>query len=145
LFQQALTIYQSNGVQHMVHRIRRDARLIDRYQNNRDFVAFINAFADRTQPLPTGWQQMMVSGGGVDQIVFVDHTQRKTTLFDPRLPYRPVFATGGARRRTRSAPNGRSGATQNVNLLGVSQENLHSFASTRVLIVCRRRTTTMAM
>lgn len=121
-FQQAMSIYQSsNSVKHMLHRIRHDddgANRLDRYQNNREFVAFINAFADRTQPMPSGWQQMLVNNE--QPIIFVDHKRRKTTLIDPRLPYRPVFAsttstsygrTSGARRRTRSAPNGRSSST----------------------------------
>lgn len=40
----------------MVGKIRRDSSTFDKYQHNRDLVAFINMFADHSADLPFGWE-----------------------------------------------------------------------------------------
>lgn len=56
---------------------------------------FLNLFADKTQPLPNGWQ--IGRRPSMDQRLFIDHETRMITLIDPRLPI-------DKRNRTRSAP-----------------------------------------
>lgn len=57
LFQDALSLYNGNStLKHMVGKIRRDTSCFDKYQHNRDLVAFINMFADTTAELPFGWE-----------------------------------------------------------------------------------------
>ena len=47
----------------------------------------MNAFADQTQPLPIGWQMARPQNG--HQLLFLDHSNRRITPFDPRLPEAP--------------------------------------------------------
>lgn len=73
--QAALAAYNASPiVKHIVHRIRKCGEPTEKYENNRyvmgrpdsqtdrislvfrDFVAFVNLFADDTQPLPMNWQ-----------------------------------------------------------------------------------------
>ncbi|KAJ1365451.1 hypothetical protein KIN20_025751 [Parelaphostrongylus tenuis] len=83
----------------------------EKYEHNRDFVAFVNLFADETQPLPTNWQ-----ASGRNPMVFIDHTARRTTLIDPRLP---LPAT--ERKRGRSAPpSRRQNMDKNGNLVDLA-------------------------
>ncbi|KIH42257.1 hypothetical protein ANCDUO_27761 [Ancylostoma duodenale] len=77
----------------------------------RDFVAFVNLFADDTQPLPMNWQ-----ASGRNPTVFIDHAARRTTLIDPRLP-----APAIDRKRGRSAPpTRRQNLDKNGNLLDLA-------------------------
>uniref|UniRef100_A0A8C1JKG1 HECT-type E3 ubiquitin transferase n=1 Tax=Cyprinus carpio TaxID=7962 RepID=A0A8C1JKG1_CYPCA len=46
----------STCLKHMILKIRRDARNFERYQHNRDFVTFLNKFADTQLELPRGWE-----------------------------------------------------------------------------------------
>lgn len=46
----------SSCVKHMILKVRRDARNIERYQHNRDLVVFLNKFADTQLELPRGWE-----------------------------------------------------------------------------------------
>ncbi|VDL77265.1 unnamed protein product [Nippostrongylus brasiliensis] len=80
-------------------------------QMKRDFVAFVNLFADDTQPLPMNWQAT-----GRNPTVFIDHAARRTTLIDPRLPAPTVD-----RKRGRSAPPARrQNLDKNGNLLDLA-------------------------
>ncbi|KJH39949.1 hypothetical protein DICVIV_14141 [Dictyocaulus viviparus] len=94
----ALAAYNASSiVKHIVHRIRKCGDPVEKYEHNRDFVAFVNLFADETQPLPANWQ-----ASGRNPTVFIDHNVRRTTLIDPRLPLPTVD-----RKRGRSAPPSR--------------------------------------
>ncbi|KAK6038045.1 hypothetical protein COOONC_24450, partial [Cooperia oncophora] len=100
----ALAAYNASPiVKHIVHRIRKCGEPTEKYENNKDFVAFVNLFADDTQPLPMNWQ-----ASGRNPTIFIDHAARRTTLIDPRLPAPTVD-----RKRGRSAPPARR---QNVSL-----------------------------
>uniref|UniRef100_A0A8C1KNK3 HECT-type E3 ubiquitin transferase n=1 Tax=Cyprinus carpio TaxID=7962 RepID=A0A8C1KNK3_CYPCA len=73
----------SSCLKHMVLKIRRDARNFERYQHNRDLVAFLNKFADAQLELPRGWEIKTDPQG---KSFFVDHNSRATTFIDPRIP-----------------------------------------------------------
>ncbi|XP_016374686.1 E3 ubiquitin-protein ligase HECW1 [Sinocyclocheilus rhinocerous] len=73
----------SSCLKHMVLKIRRDARNFERYQHNRDLVAFLNRFADAQLELPRGWE---IKTGPQGKSFFVDHNSRATTFIDPRIP-----------------------------------------------------------
>ncbi|XP_026135205.1 E3 ubiquitin-protein ligase HECW1-like isoform X2 [Carassius auratus] len=73
----------SSCLKHMVLKIRRDARNFERYQHNRDLVAFLNRFADAQLELPRGWEIKTDAQG---KSFFVDHNIRATTFIDPRIP-----------------------------------------------------------
>ncbi|XP_064201617.1 E3 ubiquitin-protein ligase HECW1 [Anguilla rostrata] len=73
----------STCLKHMVLKIRRDARSFERYQHNRDLVAFLNKFADTQLELPRGWEIKTDPQG---KSFFVDHNCRATTFIDPRVP-----------------------------------------------------------
>lgn len=49
----------------MVSKIRRDSNSFDRYQHNRDLIAFINLFADSVRELPRGWETKVDPSGKV--------------------------------------------------------------------------------
>lgn len=108
----ALAAYNASPiVKHIVHRIRKCGEPTEKYENNRDFIAFINLFADDTQPLPMNWQ-----ASGKNPTVFIDHASRRTTLIDPRLP-----APSLDRKRGRSAPPARrQNLDKNGNLLDLA-------------------------
>lgn len=53
------------SVRHMISRIKRDALIFERYQHNRDLVALINAFADKSKDLPPGWEAKLDHNGKV--------------------------------------------------------------------------------
>lgn len=40
----------------MISKVRRDAHHFERYQHNRDLVAFLNMFANKQLELPRGWE-----------------------------------------------------------------------------------------
>uniref|UniRef100_A0A9J7Y0B0 HECT-type E3 ubiquitin transferase n=1 Tax=Cyprinus carpio carpio TaxID=630221 RepID=A0A9J7Y0B0_CYPCA len=73
----------STCLKHMILKIRRDARNFERYQHNRDFVTFLNKFADTQLELPRGWEIKTDPQG---KSFFVDHNSRATTFIDPRIP-----------------------------------------------------------
>ncbi|KAJ3594667.1 hypothetical protein NHX12_003974, partial [Muraenolepis orangiensis] len=73
----------STCLKHMILKIRRDARNFERYQHNRDLVAFINRFSDLQLDLPRGWEMKTDPLG---KNFFVDHNSRATTFMDPRIP-----------------------------------------------------------
>ncbi|XP_041834256.1 E3 ubiquitin-protein ligase HECW2 isoform X2 [Melanotaenia boesemani] len=70
-------------LKHMISKVRRDAHHFDRYQHNRDLVAFLNMFANKQLELPRGWEMKHDQTG---KPFFVDHNCRATTFIDPRLP-----------------------------------------------------------
>lgn len=81
---EALAIYNRNpALKHMILRIRRDSLCADRYQYNKDLVALVNCFADTTQSLPPTWDTKLDVSG---KQFFIDHSNRKTSFMDPRLP-----------------------------------------------------------
>lgn len=51
----------------MILKVRRDARNFERYQHNRDLVAFLNKFADTHLELPRGWEIKTDHQGKVGQ------------------------------------------------------------------------------
>uniref|UniRef100_A0A3B4B0M4 HECT-type E3 ubiquitin transferase n=1 Tax=Periophthalmus magnuspinnatus TaxID=409849 RepID=A0A3B4B0M4_9GOBI len=70
-------------LKHMISKVRRDAHHFERYQHNRDLVAFLNMFANKQLELPRGWEMKQDHTG---KPFFVDHNSRATTFIDPRLP-----------------------------------------------------------
>lgn len=43
-------------LKHMISKVRRDTHHFERYQHNRDLVAFLNMFANKQLELPRGWE-----------------------------------------------------------------------------------------
>ncbi|XP_077439571.1 E3 ubiquitin-protein ligase HECW2 isoform X2 [Vanacampus margaritifer] len=70
-------------LKHMISKVRRDTHHFERYQHNRDLVAFLNTFANKQLELPRGWEMKHDHTG---KPFFVDHNSRATTFIDPRLP-----------------------------------------------------------
>ncbi|XP_035005752.1 E3 ubiquitin-protein ligase HECW1 isoform X5 [Hippoglossus stenolepis] len=70
-------------LKHMISKVRRDAHHFERYQHNRDLVAFLNLFTNKQLELPRGWEMKHDHTG---KPFFVDHNCRATTFIDPRLP-----------------------------------------------------------
>ncbi|PAV87687.1 hypothetical protein WR25_07992 [Diploscapter pachys] len=111
--QKAQFIYNSSSIlKHILHRIRSGGESIEKFEKNKDFVSFINAFADPSSPLPQGWTSVQSN-----PVVFVNHTNRTTTLIDPRIPR--VARTERAQPRGRSAPPVRRRFDKNGNLLDI--------------------------
>lgn len=82
--EEALAVYNRNAaLKHMVLKIRRDINCFDRYQYNKDLVALVNCFALTDRELPSGWESKLDSTG---KQFFIDHSNRKTSFMDPRLP-----------------------------------------------------------
>lgn len=80
----ALTVYNRNAaLKHMILRIRRDTSCFDRYQYNKDLVALVNCFALTDRELPISWDAKLDASG---KQFFIDHTNRRTSFMDPRLP-----------------------------------------------------------
>jgi hypothetical protein len=83
--QDAIVIYNRNSaLKHMISRVRRDPNCFARYEHNRDLVALINCFAILNQDLPSGWETKLENGTGKQ--FFIDHSNRRTSFMDPRLP-----------------------------------------------------------
>lgn len=60
----------------MISKVRRDAHHFERYQHNRDLVAFLNMFANKQVELPRGWEMKH------------DHTGKVyTQLYWPVAPF----------------------------------------------------------
>lgn len=82
--EEALAVYNRNAaLKHMILRIRRDPNCFERYQYNKDLVALVNSFAYIDRELPVGWEAKLDSTG---KQFFIDHTNRRTSFMDPRLP-----------------------------------------------------------
>lgn len=80
----AIMVYNRNAaLKHMILRIRRDINCFERYQYNKDLVALVNCFALVDRDLPVGWESKIDSTG---KQFFIDHTNRRTSFMDPRLP-----------------------------------------------------------
>jgi hypothetical protein len=73
-------------------------------------------FADTSAPLPPGWDMRMDANAQVGmcgtcvcapcahQTLFIDHSARRTTYIDPRLPTSPPITVRSHGPRARSAP-----------------------------------------
>ncbi|KAH1003228.1 hypothetical protein HUJ05_011161 [Dendroctonus ponderosae] len=70
-------------LKHMLNRIRRDPAYFDKYQHNKELVALVNMFANEQLELPDGWDRKQ---DAVAKPFFIDHTNKRTTYMDPRLP-----------------------------------------------------------
>ncbi|CDQ63212.1 unnamed protein product [Oncorhynchus mykiss] len=81
----------NNCLKHMISKVRRDAHHYERYQHNRDLVAFLNMFTNKQLELPRGWEMKHDQSG---KPFFVDHNRRSTTFIDPRLPLQSARSTG---------------------------------------------------
>lgn len=68
----------------MVLRIRRDFNCFCRYQYNKDLVNLVNCFAKTDIELPSRWDTKLDQHG---KQFFIDHSNRRTSFMDPRLPY----------------------------------------------------------
>lgn len=57
LSQSAYRMFTTNTcLKHMISKVRRDAHHFERYQHNRDLVAFLNMFTNKQLELPRGWE-----------------------------------------------------------------------------------------
>ncbi|GFO08495.1 E3 ubiquitin-protein ligase hecw2 [Plakobranchus ocellatus] len=74
---------RNSKLKHMITKIRRDPKLFERYQHNRDIVSFVNRFCDTSKELPHRWEMKYDRSG---KAFFIDHFLRTTTFMDPRLP-----------------------------------------------------------
>lgn len=82
--EEAIAVYNRNAaLKHMILRIRRDVNCFGRYQYNKDLVALVNCFAFLNRDLPVGWESKLDGSG---KPFFIDHTNRRTSFMDPRLP-----------------------------------------------------------
>lgn len=82
--EQAIEMWTGNSaLKHMVSRIRRDPNSFVRYQHNRDLVTLCNCFVQMSMDLPSGWESKTDQSG---KQFFIDHTNRKTSFMDPRVP-----------------------------------------------------------
>lgn len=55
--QSAYRMFTTNTcLKHMISKVRRDAHHFERYQHNRDLVAFLNMFTNKQVELPRGWE-----------------------------------------------------------------------------------------
>ncbi|XP_060597868.1 E3 ubiquitin-protein ligase HECW2-like isoform X3 [Ruditapes philippinarum] len=75
---------RNQTLKHMINKIRKDPANFERYQHNRDLVAFLNLFADMTKELPEGWEMKFDKTNS--KPFFIDHHLKGTTFIDPRLP-----------------------------------------------------------
>lgn len=83
---EALMLYNtSTNLKYIINKVRKDKTnsAYERYQHNKDLVAFLNKFAMRDDPLPPGWEIKMDEHG---KCFFIDHVRKATTYVDPRLP-----------------------------------------------------------
>ncbi|CAM9641325.1 unnamed protein product [Lampetra planeri] len=81
----------STCLKHMISKVRRDSHNFERYQHNRDLVAFLNTFSNKQLELPRGWEMKYDHQG---KPFFVDHNARTTTFIDPRLPVQSARPPG---------------------------------------------------
>lgn len=82
----ALGLYTtSTNLKYIINKVRKDKTnsAFERFQHNKDLVAFLNKFSNKNELLPTGWEMKM---DGVGKCFFIDHIRKATTYVDPRLP-----------------------------------------------------------
>ncbi|XP_050314008.1 E3 ubiquitin-protein ligase HECW2-like [Anthonomus grandis grandis] len=81
---EATSLYNRHpSLKYMINRIRRDSTYFDKYQHNKELVSLINLFAEPNRDLPEGWD---IKRDSSSKHFFIDHTNKKTTYLDPRLP-----------------------------------------------------------
>lgn len=83
---EALMLYNtSTYLKVIINRVRKDKTdsAFERYQHNKELVAFLNKFAAKTEPLPSNWEIKECENG---KSIFIDHARKATTYIDPRLP-----------------------------------------------------------
>lgn len=83
---EALLLYNtSTHLKYIINRVRKDKThsAYERFQHNKDLVAFLNKFSMKNEPLPMGWEIKMDEQG---KCFFIDHLRKATTYVDPRLP-----------------------------------------------------------
>ena len=83
---EALMLYNtSTNLKYIINKVRKDktSTAYERFQHNKDLVAFLNKFASTNEPLPLGWEVKMDEHG---KCFFIDHIRKATTYVDPRLP-----------------------------------------------------------
>lgn len=62
-------------LKHMISKVRRDAHHFERYQHNRDLVAFLNMFANKQLELPRGWEMKHDHTGKVGASLATEETK----------------------------------------------------------------------
>ncbi|KAL3268430.1 hypothetical protein HHI36_007541, partial [Cryptolaemus montrouzieri] len=112
--QDALSLYNRNPtLKHMIVRIRRDPAHFEKYQHNKELVALVNLFADTSLDLPQGWDSKKDRNS---KPFFIDHTHKKTTYMDPRVPTEsPCFTRRISEDGQAPTPPPRTGGTTSVN------------------------------
>lgn len=83
---EALMLYNtSTNLKYIVNKVRNDKlnSAYERYQHNKDLVAFLNKFTLKHEPFPMGWEVKVDDQG---KSFFIDHIRKVTTYVDPRLP-----------------------------------------------------------
>lgn len=75
----------STCLKHMILKIRRDARNLERYQHNKDLVTFLNRFADAQLELPRGWEIKTDPQGKVQRHQPLVHPQLTLPLIHIRV------------------------------------------------------------
>jgi hypothetical protein len=103
---EALMLYNSSSnVRYIVGHVRRDKTnsKYERYQHNKDLVAFLNKFTMKDEPMPVGWEVKLDDQG---KCFFIDHIRKATTYVDPRLPTEvPVISPHQAPPRPHRTPH----------------------------------------
>ena len=83
---EALMLYNtSTNLKYIINRVRKDKTdsAYERFQHNKDLVAFLNKFTLHQSALPIGWEIKVDDQG---KFFFIDHIRKATTYVDPRLP-----------------------------------------------------------
>jgi E3 ubiquitin-protein ligase HECW2 len=77
-------IKSSANLTTIIHKIRSNPLVyFKKYQHNKELVRLLNMFAEKTKPMPPGWEMKFDKN---NKVFFVDHNTRSTTFIDPRLP-----------------------------------------------------------
>lgn len=83
---EALMLYNtSTNLKYIINKVRKDSTYssYERFQHNKDLVAFLNKFSLKDEPLPVGWEVKVDEQG---KCFYIDHVRKATTYVDPRLP-----------------------------------------------------------
>lgn len=83
---EALMLYNtSTNLKYIINKVRKDQTnyAYERFQHNKDLVAFLNKFTLKDKPLPLGWEAKLDEQR---KCFFIDHLRKTTTYVDPRLP-----------------------------------------------------------
>lgn len=65
--QDAFQFYTRNhNLKHMISEVRKDLSLYHQYKNNKDFIKFLNFFAEKSRALPHGWASKIDNSGKVN-------------------------------------------------------------------------------